>query len=479
MSFEDLLDPGDILSAAAGAPFGPAGLVVGPVFRELFDIGRELFGSGDHPKMPPPPQPPPATPPPNGQGPTQEQIDKINQVLADMQKQIEEMHKAGETAADETGNNSDAGRTAHDQILSGGGDLGPALAAQGGTPEADAGRLAALQQQLDELKQNVQEKAGNADGIADSLRNLGMGMPGMGMPALGGGPGLGMPSLGGGGLGAPAGLGAPPPLSSPARNKDDLKPADLSKPSDALKPAPVTDPAAPPPTVTTPAGTGAAPPPAGAAPGPAAAPPAGAAPPPAKPAPDAAGNAPASKNVTLPSGQVVTARTPQGAAAVRQALTRTPDSGDVATAAYAGTGVELPTDGADLGKKVDPADVKPGDIVVFSDHTAIVAGNGQLIGPDGKLQPLGVINDMPGFKGFFDPTATADAPAAPATGATPGAPGSPPVTAPTAPHGSDPSSSTPTSAVMASPGTAKPTTGPIKPPSDPGFGLPAQPNHDS
>ena len=317
---------------------------VGPlrsVFSELFDVGRELFGSGDRPDLPPPPQPPPSPQDTDGQGPTQEQIDKINQMLAQMQKQIEEMHKAAEAAADETASNSDAGRTAHDQILSGGGDLGPGLAAQGGTPEADAGRLAALQQQLDELKQNVQEKAGNADGIADSLRNLGMGMPGMGMPALGGGPGLGMPGLGGGALGAPSGLGGPSLLSSPARNNDVLKPADLSKPSDALKPAPVSAPG-PPPTVATPAGTGAAPPPAGAAPGPAAAPPPGAAPSPAKPAPDTAANAPATKDVTLPSGQVVTARTPQGAAAVRQALTRTPDSGDVATAAYAGTGVELP-----------------------------------------------------------------------------------------------------------------------------------------
>lgn len=477
MSFEDLLDPSDILSALAGAPLGPAGLVIGPVFKELFDTGRELFGSGDHPKMPPPPQPPPPAPQPNGQGPTQEQIDKINKMLADMQKQIEEMHHAGQTAADDTGSNSDQGRTTHDQILSGGGDLGPGLAAQGGTPEADAGRLAALQQQLDELKQNVQEKAGNANGIADSLRNMGMGMPGMGMPGLGGGSGLGMPSLGGGGLGTPGGLGAPPTLSSPPR-KDDLKPANLSKPDDTLKPTPVTPPASPPSTTAVPAGAAPAPtPPAPNAPAPAT-PPSGAAPPAVKPAPDPAGNAPPTKDVTLPSGQVVTARTLQGAAAVRQALARTPDSGDVASAAYAGTGVELPTDGADLGKKVDPADVKPGDIVVFSDHTAIVAGNGQLIGPDGKLQPLGVINDMPGFKGFFDPTATADAPTPP-TGTTPASPGSPPMTAPTAPHGPDLSSSMPTTALSASPGTTKPTTGPIKPPSNPGFGLPAQPSHDS
>lgn len=47
---------------------------------------------------------------------------------------------------------------------------------------------------------------------------------------------------------------------------------------------------------------------------------------------------------------------------------------------------------------VDPASARPGDIAVFTDHTAIVAGNGQLIGPAGKQDPTG-----PGFQGIFRP----------------------------------------------------------------------------
>jgi hypothetical protein len=105
--------------------------------------------------------------------------------------------------------------------------------------------------------------------------------------------------------------------------------------------------------------------------------------------------------ITLPSGQVVTAPNPAAAKAVRNALNQPAGKGDVATLAYAGTGVTIPTDGADPGRKIHPSDLQPGDIAVFDDHTAIVAGNGQLVGPDGKLQPLGVINDTPGFKGVF------------------------------------------------------------------------------
>ncbi|EUA17326.1 hypothetical protein I552_0527 [Mycobacterium xenopi 3993] len=39
------------------------------------------------------------------------------------------------------------------------------------------------------------------------------------------------------------------------------------------------------------------------------------------------------------------------------------------------------------GRKIDPADLQPGDIAVFDDHTAIVAGNGQLIGPTANCSP--------------------------------------------------------------------------------------------
>ncbi|UQX13534.1 hypothetical protein [Candidatus Mycobacterium methanotrophicum] len=455
MSLDDLLDPGDLLGTLVAAPiFGPAGMVLVPSLTHLFQEAGKLFGSGGHPNMPAAPKTPPPPAPTNGQGPTQDQIDKVTKTLTDMQKQIEDLHKAGEQAAKDAAANSAAGRDAHAQILRDGAQLGPGLDAQGGTPESDAGRLAAVQQQIDELRKNVQDKAGNANGIADGLRNLGTG----GLPGLGGGSGLGIPGLGGlGGSGLSplggSGLGAPAPLSSPSDGRDPLKPADLTTSSNPLQPSPVNNPNAAPPAG---APTGSSAPPGAPGAGPAA-PPAPAAPPPGAPP-----TTPAGKDVTLPSGTVVTARTPQGATAVRQALTRTADSGDVATAAYAGTGVNIPTDGADPGRKVDPADVKPGDIAVCADHTAIVAGNGQLIGPDGKLQPLGVINDWPDFKGFFDPTATADAPDQ-TTGATPTAP---PL------HSSDPTN--PKTTTLASP-AAPPEA---KTPPNPGFGMSNQPSHE-
>ncbi|BEL42050.1 hypothetical protein [Mycobacteroides abscessus] len=427
--------------------------IVGPA-PLIIDKGAELlFGSGDHPNLPPPPKPP--TPPAaNGEGPTQDAINKINTTLAEMHKQIEEMHKASEQALGQTGANSAAGRALHDQILSG----NPSgLGTPAGTPEAEQGRISEMQRKIDELSKNVQDKAGAANSIADGLRNFGAGMMPGGMPGFGGG---GMPTPALSGLGG--GLGAPAPLNTTGKGKDPLKPSDLTKPDDVLKPPPLNTNATP----VTPPNT---------APPAPAAPPAGTTTPPTTAAPPVTGQTnkptqpqPASKDITLPSGQVVTARNPQAADAVRQALKRTPESGDVATAAYAGTGVTIPTDGADPGRKVDPADVKPGDIAVFSDHTAIVAGNGQLIGPDGKLQPLGIINDIPGFKGFFDPTATADTQAPqepPAPGATNATPANPPT-------GTTP---IPGTALAASP-AAKPQNTDTKP-SSPGFGLPAQPSH--
>ncbi|EIU51671.1 hypothetical protein MA6G0728R_5355 [Mycobacteroides abscessus 6G-0728-R] len=50
---------------------------------------------------------------------------------------------------------------------------------------------------------------------------------------------------------------------------------------------------------------------------------------------------------------------------------------------------------------VDLASARPGDIAVFADHTAIVAGNGRLIGPAGQQHPTG-----PGFQGIFRPAQT-------------------------------------------------------------------------
>jgi len=448
MAFEDVPGPANLLFM--GGPLGGF-LPLPALWAEFFKKGKELFGIGGHPLLPPPPT---ATPPatPDGHGPTHEELDQVNKTLADIQRQLTELQKASEKAATDAKLNSDEGRNTHDQIMGDGAQLASGLAAQGSTPEAESGRLAAMQQQLDELTKNVHDKANAANGIADGLRNLGMGMPGMGIPGLGGGPGLGIPSLGGGGvspLGGSPFVGAPTvdPLKG---GKDPMTPPDVSALDNPLKPASVQPSAGPPNNTTTSSPTPRATPATAATPP---APGTGASPaPPAKPAPG-----PENNQITLPSGQVVTAPNPKAAAAVRNALAHPSGSGDVASTAYAGTGVDIPTDGADPGRKIDPADMQPGDIIVADDHTAIVAGDGQLIGPDGKLQPLGVINDMSGFKGIFRPTETDQAPTEP-----------------------PPTQPAPTSTVLAAP-ALPPTSQPSTTPTSPGFGIPPQPPpaHDS
>jgi hypothetical protein len=156
------------------------------------------------------------------------------------------------------------------------------------------------------------------------------------------------------------------------------------------------------------------------------------------------------KRITLPSGQVVTAPNEAAAAAVAAAIEQPAGNGDVASHAYSGTGVSIPTDGAEPGRKIDPADLAPGDIAMFADHTALVAGNGQLVGADGKLQPLGVINDATNFQGFFRPTETADTPAAVASPHEPAG-----VSAPT-PHPTTTTTTTAPDAVPAAPLSASP-----------------------
>lgn len=398
-----------------GLFLGPLGRLLVEEFKRFSHGGHELFGTGEQPNLPAPPPPPGPAPQTGGRGPTQDEIDKLNDTINKMQQEIKELHDAATHASEQSGANSDDGRRTNDRILRNGSDLGGALAPQGSTPEAESGRLAAMQQQIDALTKNVQDKANNANGIADALRNMGMSPLGMGMPGMGM-PGMGMPALGGlGGLGAPgmSPLGGPAVTAHPA---DELKPPKVTATDkDPLAAPKVTTPAdqAPPAAPSTAPGTQpASPPPAApAAPGAAAQPSNNPAPPPA----------PESKDITLPSGQVVTAPNPAAAKAVRTAINQPAGKGDVATTAYAGTGVDIPTDGADPGRKIDPSDLQPGDIAVFDDHTAIVAGNGQLVGPDGKLQPLGVINDMPGFNGFYRPTEPADT-AAPPTGPPPAAP---------------------------------------------------------
>ncbi|MFN8073586.1 MAG: hypothetical protein U0R66_17515 [Mycobacterium sp.] len=441
-------------------------LVVSPVlgvlaaeFSVLRAASTKLFGTGEQPRPMPPPPPPALPPATGGSGPTQEEIDKLSEQIGQLQQQIAAMHTAADTTTGQSGANSQEGSRTNQGLLS---DTAAAdaLAPQGSTPDAQAAALAAMQQQIDALTQNVQDKATNANGIADALRNLSTAMPSMGMPSMGM-PGGGLP-LGLGGLG---GLGAPSvsPLNTPPAPSVTARPTEAPVKAPQVTSMAPTEPhvaSAPDPTpvISTPTSVPAA----AAAAGnitPAVAPAAN----PAKPA--AAPPAAEGKQVTLPSGQVVTAPNAAAAAAVRTALSQPAGKGDVATTAYAGTGVAIPTDGAEPGRKIDPADLQPGDIAVFGDHTALVAGNGQLVGPDGKLQPLGVINDSTNFHGFFRPTETADTPAAVSSPATAGvsapsptpSPGSAPATllaAPVATANANTSSAKPSAAPTPSPPTS-------------------------
>ncbi|WP_069164510.1 hypothetical protein [Nocardia altamirensis] len=109
--------------------------------------------------------------------------------------------------------------------------------------------------------------------------------------------------------------------------------------------------------------------------------------------------------VKLPDGSEQQAPNPQAAQAVRQALLNADNTGDAAQTAYAGTGVNLPA-GRDPGAPVDPADLAPGDVAVWGDHTAIVASRGNLI-DHGKVVPIAeLMNTGADFKGFFRPTDT-------------------------------------------------------------------------
>lgn len=377
-------------------------------FNAMQDAAGRLFGTGENPpELPPPPLPLPP-PDPGGSGPAHEQIGELTQQIQQLQEQIAAMQAAAAAASTQSGANSQDGRSVNDGLRSDEQAIADALAPQAGTPEGHAAALAAMQQQIDALNQNVADKATNAQGIADMLRNVGSAMPGMGMPGMGM-PGLGMP----GGLPL-GGIGGPPvtPLTPGPMPEVTAKPLE-----DSLAPPPVNSvanrqPDAPPQveTLTPDPPLQVSPPlPAAAA---AASPPSSETGRTAERPATLADTTPGDRQITLPSGQMVTAPNAAAAEAVRAALKQPAGAGDVATTAYADTGVSIPTDGDEPGRKIDPADLQPGDIAVFDDHTALVAGNGQLVDSDGQLQPLGVINDSNNFHGFYRPTETVDTPAA-------------------------------------------------------------------
>ncbi|EHB48851.1 hypothetical protein MycrhDRAFT_5692 [Mycolicibacterium rhodesiae JS60] len=278
--------------------------------------------------------------------------------------------------------------------------------------------------------------------LDDLLNGLGAplgGMPG-GMNPLGalggmnplGGLGGGNP-MGGGGGGSPLSplADAIKPMTKMADQTDSAN--DDKKP--AITPL---NPSTPPPG--TPGGT---PPAQGGEPGAAVAAPVGATPPagaqPGQPNAAPAANAATKPTVTLPDGKIVEAPNQQAAQAAQAALDEAAPGGDPAQKAYSDTGVQLPSDGKNMGAKIDPSDMQPGDVLKFHDKTMVAVAPGLVADPThpGVTHTIAdVLKDGKGFEGVFRPTATdptLSAPNTPPPLTDPTPPPSPP-SGPPAPH---------------------------------------------
>lgn len=246
-------------------------------------------------------------------------------------------------------------------------------------------------------------------GLADLLSTLGGGAPLLG--ASGGLPMSGNPMAGLGGLvsqsaagpGMPAGgRGASPP-STRADAVEALAPLDEAGQDDTAAPIAPLNPGPqnpPPPATAAPAEV------AGTEPG----------------QPGAVADA--AHTVTLPDGATVEAPNKQAAEAAQNAIDTASPGGDAAQKAYSPTGLQLPDEGKNLGAKVDPSDMQPGDVLKWQDKTMVAVAPGLVADPTqpGVTHTLEeVLKDQRGFQGVFRPTATAPptVPAAPPPGAAP------------------------------------------------------------
>lgn len=253
----------------------------------------------------------------------------------------------------------------------------------------------------------AKEPKPGSSGLADLLSTLG------GAPLLGTGGGLpmgGNPMAGLGGLmpqnaaapGMPAGGRAGSPLSARANAVEPLIPLEEAGDDDTAAPIAPLNP-----------GPQNPPPPAPAAPAEA-----------ADTEPEQPGVAAAAHTVTLPDGATVEAPNKQAAEAAQNAINTASPGGDAAQKAYSPTGLQLPEESKNLGAKVDPADMAPGDVLKWQDKTMVAVAPDLVADPTqpGVTHTLeDALKDQRGFQGVFRPTAAAPptAPAAPPPGAAP------------------------------------------------------------
>ena len=115
--------------------------------------------------------------------------------------------------------------------------------------------------------------------------------------------------------------------------------------------------------------------------------------------------------VSLPDGETVTAATPQLAAAIKAAV-----GGAPIAEAFRQQGITLPAPGTAVTDPIDPPQVIPGDIGMFTDRHALALGPAKAL-LDGQIQHIATVSG-PSFLGWEHPpgaTTTVTAPATPDT----------------------------------------------------------------
>ncbi len=112
--------------------------------------------------------------------------------------------------------------------------------------------------------------------------------------------------------------------------------------------------------------------------------------------------------VTLPNGETLTAPSPQLAAAIEAAAGGTPIA-----EAFRQEGMTIPPPGTAVSDPVDPAQLTPGDIGMFTDRHALALGDSRAL-VNGQIQHISTVNG-PAFLGWEHPPAPVNAPAPSAT----------------------------------------------------------------
>ncbi|MDD4868803.1 MAG: DUF4226 domain-containing protein [Mycobacterium sp.] len=116
--------------------------------------------------------------------------------------------------------------------------------------------------------------------------------------------------------------------------------------------------------------------------------------------------------VTLPDGETVTAASPQLAAAIKAAV-----GGAPIAEAFRQQGMTIPAPGTAVTDPIDPLQLAPGDIGIFTDRHALALGPGKAL-LDGQIQHIATVSG-PDFLGWEHPPASTTGATEPTEPATP------------------------------------------------------------